>query len=678
MLGGLMQKLFGGAAAEGEETPKKVEAFTKHWFAELDKARKREKDYRKKAKEVVKVYEPEDENAVPYNILFSNTETLLPALYNNTPRPVVGRRYKTPDDVATMGAKVLESFLTYQIDTNGRDYTTFDDLIKFVVLQALVPGRGTAWFKYDPTFETKQDPEGEEYEEMTAQQVCWEEVDWDSFFHGYAKTWELVPWVARVRYMSKAEIQKNFPEATDVQYDTAREGGEDSADPRPEDSKDVNLATTYEIWDKVNKRVIFLAEGTKAPLKVIEDPLKLSGFFPCPKPLKFYERNKGLTPLPLYEAYKNQAEELNRITKRITELTKMLKVRGFYDGSIQGIGEVLNAEDGTLIPADNVASMVQGQTLEKSIWLMPIDKVIVVLQQLHIQREAVKRTIYEITGIADIMRGSSAASETLGAQEIKNQWGTLRLKRMQKAVGLYVRECLRITVEIASMQFTPETFTSITGFDLPKPEMKQQLQAQMQQAQAQGQQIPPEVQQQMAAFMKTPSMEDVVNFFRNDPMRQYQIDVETNSTVDIEATEDKAQVGEFLNAIAQFLNGITPIVQQGILPPDAAKAIMLAVTKRFRFGVEVEESLKAMTAPPPPKEEGPAAAPQPTEAEMAVQQTALQGEQLKQQTMQMQAEFDKAEHAYRMEELNLKRQTLLAQAQKTEADLKSPAPSTGE
>lgn len=651
--------------AQAEESDK----FTRYWFAQLEKAREREKTYRKKAKDVVKLYEPEDENKVPFNILFSNTETLLPALYNNTPRPVVNRRYKTPDQLATISAKVIESVLTYQIDTDGRDYTSFDELIKYAVLQALVPGRGIVWYKYHPTFEKSVDEQGQEYDVLTAEQVCAEEVSWDAFLSGYGLTWETTPWIARIRYMSPAEVKKNFGDV-EVKYDTAAEDG-DKDNPRPEESKKANLATVYEIWDKVSKKVIFLAEGNKAPLKVVDDPLKLSGFFPCPKPLRFYERVTGQIPIPLYESYKNQADELNKVTKRISKLTEMLKVRGFYNASVVGIENVLSSEEGSLIPADNVAAMEQGQNLDNAIWLFPLQEIIQTLQQLHIQRENIKRTIYEITGIADIMRGSSVASETLGAQEIKNQWGTMRLKRMQKTVMMFVRECLRITTEIASMQFSPETFAKMTGYDLPTNEMKQNLQMQAQNFAQQGVQVPPEAQQQLEQFLKAPSWEDVVAFLRDDPMRQYQIDIETNSTVDIEATEDKAQVGEFLNAIAQFLNGIQPIVQQGILPPDAAKAIMMAVTKRFRFGVEVEESLEKMVAPPPPQqEEQKQAAPQESPEVIALKaQTQAQQEQLKQQTLQMDAEYSKAEHAYRMEELAMKRQVLLAQAEKAASDL---------
>jgi hypothetical protein len=92
-------------------------------------------------------------------------------------------------------------------------------------------------------------------------------------------------------------------------------------------------------------------------------------------------------------------------------------------------------------------------------------------------------------------------------------------------------------------------------------------------------------------------MQDVLVLLNDDLQRRYTIDIETNSTVDAEATEDKQQVGEFLNAMAQFLSGISPLVQNGSMPFEAAQAIMLAVTRRYRFGEEVEEAIKKMRAP---------------------------------------------------------------------------------
>ena len=68
-----------------------------------------------------------------------------------------------------------------------------------------------------------------------------------------------------------------------------------------------------------------------------------------------------------------------------------------------------------MVPASDVLPLMQAGGLEKAIWLWPIERIAGVLVHLYTQRESIKTTIFEITGIADIMRGSSAASETLGA-----------------------------------------------------------------------------------------------------------------------------------------------------------------------------------------------------------------------------------------------------------------------
>jgi len=318
-------------------------------------------------------------------------------------------------------------------------------------------------------------------------------------------------------------------------------------------------------------------------------------------------------------------------------------VRGFYDAQLGSLADLLTKEDNTLMPADNVAAMQQGQTLEKSIWLMPLAELVAVLQQLYIQRTQVKALIYEITGISDIVRGASAASETLGAQKIKESWVTLRIKRLQKAVHKYLRNSLRIMAEIALTKLSAETVQAMTSVDLPTPEEKAQAELEMQvwqQQQAAGlmppmnagggpmsgpvPQGPPAAPPapgapaapapapinggpapapaaappaNITATLNMPTMQDVLVLLNDDLQRRYTIDIETNSTVDAEATEDKQQVGEFLNAMAQFLSGISPLVQNGSMPFEAAQAIMLAVTRRYRFGEEVEEAIKKMQAP---------------------------------------------------------------------------------
>jgi len=572
-------------------------SIVQEWLTEIKKALARERDYRKEAREVIKIYEGDNSDEHPFNILFSNVETMGPALYNSTPRPLVKRRFqKGEDPVSKAAAQIAQNLLEYLLDTDFREETTFDSMTTTAVTSALVTGRGVSWISYDADFEKE-----EETERVEAEYLCLEEVPWDRFLHGYGKVWKEVPWVSREHFMSKEELEENF--GKDIAKKVEMVAVDDTVDSEKEAGGDAENAPTlghvYEIWDKESKSVIFISPGyADGPLKKVRDPLQLTGFFPCPEPLRFFKRITGLTPVPPYQFYRQQARELNRVTVRIQKIIAALKVRGFYDDSIAGIDRVMQADDNTLIPAENVVSLQDKGGLEKALFLMPIEKLVTVLQQLYQQRQEIKQVIYEITGLADIMRGASVASETLGAQQLKNQWGTLRLKRSQKAVSDYVRETLRIMAEIAVTKFSPDTIRGMTGLKFPLEAEQAQARLIAQQAQLNQQQPP----QQVIATLQQPAFEELLKLLQDDTQRSYHIDIETNSTVDAEATEDKQDMAELMNSVAQFLNGIAPAVEKGALPFDAAKAMLLGIVRRFRFGREVEEMLATMQPPQPPQQ----------------------------------------------------------------------------
>lgn len=676
-------KELGIKAAAGEEESSPDSDVVIWWLKEVDEARKREKDWRKEAKRIVSLYEGDKADDYQYNILYSNTETMLPALYNSTPRPIVQRRFKDEDPLGKMASKAAERTLEYLIDNGDSSYTSFDDLMKSAVLEGLVPGRGLTRFKYDAVVEGAQneaaaegaEPEGPDTEDkpeagtetppsedVKYETVCGEEIPWDRFLHGNAKKWKDVPWGAIEHFMTREELEKNFGElgARIPVSEMAKESGTgDESDPmaKGEDLKGIKVAQVYEIWDKDEKRVIFISPQWKeAPLKSVPDPLSLSGFFPWPQPIMFTSKISSLIPVPLYTMYEAQAKELNRITTRINKITNALKVRGMYDSTVEGIDKVMAAEDNVLIPAENVAAMLaQGNALEKAIWLMPIEKLVAVLQQLYLNRTQIKTVIYEITGIADIMRGSSQASETLGAQQIKNQWGTLRLKKTQKEVMRYCRDCLRIMAEIAVSKLSPDTMKSMTGLPFPMQgqkdqmqatlaQMKAQYQAVAQQAQMAGQQPPPppEIPPQVQQALSMPSWEELLALLQDDTQRSYRIDIETNSTVDAEATEDKQDISELLNAMSQFLNGVGPMVKDGTMPFSVAQGILLAVVRRYRFGPELEDQLKEMKAPPPPVDPK-VAEQQKAEVEKAGQQVKAEQEKLADQQRELERKTEDAQ-----------------------------------
>ena len=680
-----------------DEAAKKSAAAVQHWLSEIADARKREKDFRKFGAKVVQLYEAEKKEEYQFNILFSNTETLAPALYNSVPRPVVQRRFKDADPLGKSASLLVQRTLEFLLDTDLRDYPSFDDLMQSAVLEALVPGRGVTRFKYDATIATVEaaenepvegpGPDGspehevaegeapEPYEKVEGELVCGEAVAWNRFLHGYASKWKDVPWVAFEWPMVKSELEKNFGADIAAKCELADiESAADDDDASPKAASDTSTkgAWVYEIWDKTSRKVLFVSESFKeGTLKEVDDPLGLSGFFPCPKPLAFLSTISSMTPVALYSFYEEQAKELNRVTVRINKLIAALKVRGFYDSTVEGLDKVMTADDNVLVPAENVAALQQGQTLEKAIFLMPIEKLISVLQQLYTQRQQVKQVIYEITGIADIMRGSSVASETLGAQQIKNQWGTLRLKKSQKEVMRYTRDCLRIMAEIAVTKLSPETLKAMTGLPFPQQAEQAQAQAIAQQAAASGQQPP----QELAAVLQQPSIEQLLAMLRDDLQRTYRIDIETNSTVDAEATEDKQDMSELMNAMAQFMNGIAPAVQSGIMPFEAAKAMLLGIIRRFRFGADVEDLIKTMQPPAPPKPEEPAKpAGEPPEVIAAKAQSALSQEQMKQETLAMEAQFKREEHNFKMQELARKAQLAAAQHAQKMAAAMMPKP----
>ena len=566
------------------------------WLQELHLAAEREKDFRKEADEILKIYHGKRPDEDQFNILYSNTETLAPALYNSTPRPVVKRRFDDADPLAKAASAVAQRLLRYHLDDGLAEYATFDSLLEAAVLSALVPGRGITRFCYEAEVGKLEDGS----ETITAERVYGKAIPWDRFHHGYGKTWEEVPWIAIDHFMTAEEVKKNFPEkASELAPKLQRLEEDDRAsfDPQLKGHKVVKI---IEIWDKTKKTQSFLCPDLPETYvrEPVADPYGLTGFFPCPKPLMLFNSVDRYEAIPLYRLYKAQAEELNLVTVRIQRLTRALKVRGFYDQTVQGIEKLMEADDNALIPMENAAALygTAGGGIDKAILLLPIEKLVSVLQQLYAQREQVKRTIYEITGIADIMRGVSQASETLGAQELKNQWGTLRLKRFQRRVALYVRNCLRMLAELSVENLEQRLIAEITGLQFPTEEEKAQAQQLVQTLQSMGQQPDP----QTMAVLQQPSWEELLGLLKTDLQRSYRIDIETNSTLDAEATEDKQDIQELLTGLSQFFSAVGPMVQNGTLPFDVAKGMLVALARRYRLGSEFEDELNKMQPPQPP------------------------------------------------------------------------------
>ena len=641
----------------------------KRWLLELNIADKEEKAWRKTCERIIKRYRAEDKITIDaktsrtqFNILWSNVETLAPALYNSTPQPDVRRRFRDSDPIGKTASELLERSLTYAIDAYD-----FDDVMQDCINDYLLTGRGIVRVRYMPSIKTMHEPmqaaiprpamqaqamgvDGHDamgsehsdgdgsYEALEFEQVLCELVQWGDFRRGPGKRWHDVGWVAFRSYLTREELTEKFGKIGAAIELEDVEMGDENKDVDDKQRDAFKRLPVWEIWDKEERKVIFIAQSYKdKPLKIEDDPLGLDGFFPIPRPIYSIRSTKSLVPIPEYVLYEDQAKELDRITVRIGKLTNTLKIRGIYDSTLSEIAKLMGDTENEYIPSQNVTALIERGGLEKAIWTMPIEMAANVMTSLYTARDQVKQTIYEITGISDILRGATNPNETATAQGIKNQWGTLRLQRRQAEIQRFARDILRLKAEIIAEKFQPETVLEMTNMKLPTQQEVMQARMQLQKMQMQAQmqappqpgvaspQQPPPPDPKLIELEQHVSLEDVFGFLRDNSHRQFRIDIETDSTIAGALQQDQKNITDLLTGIASFMQSVEPAVMSGALPMPAAKAMLLSAVRRFKLGSEVEDELDKIPDQLPPK---PAEDNGKGEAELQKQQLALQGQEL--------------------------------------------------
>lgn len=623
----------------------------RRWLTELDYAAKRDKDWIKLGQKTIDLYRGKGRKKNSFNILYSNTETIASAVYNSPPKPDVRRRFKDADPIGKVVSKMLERALEFSIDSDS-----FAQALTHDVMDMLLPGRGLSRVRYIPSLvplangqedesaESQADEAGEseELEAVAWEQVCLDHVQWDDFRTGPGKTWQQVMWVAFRHRMTRDELVEKFGE--EIGNAIPLDDTEEDDDKKKQGQNEVfKTAEVWEVWCKDDRKVRFVSAAYKRSCCLtVDDPMNLMGFYPVPRPLYAICDATTLEVLPLYEQYREQAQELDRISTRINKLIDALRVRGIYDSTMAELSELMRGEDNDLIPAQNVTAWIERGGLEKAIWMMPIEGPAKVLQVLYQQREASKQVIYEITGIADVMRGTSDANETLGAQQLKAKWGGQRISRLQSEVQRYARDQIRIMAEVIGEKFGPDTLMKMTGMKLPTMQevqmMQMQAQQQAQQAQAQGQQPqpfqPPEA-----------TIEQVMEVLRDDLQRSFRIDVETDSMIAAAQQAEADEIQALVAGLSQMFTGLGPAVESGALPIESAKEIMLAVTRRAKMGSAVEDAIDKLQ-PPKPQDDGAQAAQAKAQSDAQAAQAKIAADQ---QVRQAQVQADAAADAARIQ-----------------------------
>src|SRR5262249_45065237 len=180
-----------------------------------------------------------------------------------------------------------------------------------------------------------------------------------------------------------------------VQLDASPKEHQKEDDPSRKDLPSIyEEATVWEIWDREEKCVVWMAAGRPdLILDGVDDPLMLPGFFPQPDPLSATMTTDRRQPVSDYCVCYDQYMALDETTRRIALLTRALKVAGVYAGDEKAvIAQLLDgAMENKLIPVKNWAQFMNDKGgLEKLIAWLPIETISKVLVQLYDVRERIK------------------------------------------------------------------------------------------------------------------------------------------------------------------------------------------------------------------------------------------------------------------------------------------------
>jgi hypothetical protein len=265
-----------------------------------------------------------------------------------------------------------------------------------------------------------------------------------------------------------------------------------------------------------------------------------------------------------------------------------------------------------------------GNPTDMIVWL-PVEKVAEVLTQLVTLRKELIDDVYQIMGLSDIMRGATDANETLGAQQLKSQYGSVRIRDKIAEMVRFARDLVRISAEIMAENFSPKTLLDMSQLEIPtdadiakqvkalweggKHQVEQMAQQAMQQpgvaelikakpvearaaaapliAQA-TQQVEAQIAPQVAKLEATPTVEEVMAFLRDNRIRPFVLDIETDSTIQPDENAEKERRTEFMQALAGAIAQFAPLLQMSpAMAPVFGELVKFAMAP-YRVGRQLE------------------------------------------------------------------------------------------
>jgi hypothetical protein len=552
-----------------------------------------------------------------FQMFWANCEVLKPSIYAKPPIPVVVPKFKDRRPVYQQASEVMERCCNVAFDL-----ARVNDLMLLVRDDLSMNSRGVAWCRYE---------RGKGDSDYDHEKVCVDFKGRRDFLHSISRNWREVTWVAAASYLTRSQARERFKEYSGDAYQEAEyKVDKDSKEIGGADNRE--RAKFWEIWDKGSRRVVWVAEGVEEILDEDDAHLDLQNFFPCPKPCYGTVQRGSLIPVPDVMQYKDQLFEINMLTGRIHALSDALQVKGFYPA---GGGEAadaiqtalrLNSPGEVMVPISNWAAF--GQSKEIILW-MPIDQIAQTILHLVTLRKQIIEDIYQIMGLSDIMRGATDPNETLGAQQLKTQYGSTRIRDKQQEMVRFAKDLVEITSEIITEKFSDATIIEMSQTQLPTKEMQlkkaKQLKFQIEQNMAQLQQLqqqpppqqppqgatpaaapPPDpttqlnqqIQQQVTELQQLaeePTTDQVLKFLKDNRAKSFVLDIETDSTIMADENAEKQRRTEFVQMLGPLLQQLSAMITAAPETAPFCGAVLKFSVGPYRAGRALDSEIDGLT-----------------------------------------------------------------------------------
>ena len=461
-----------------------------------------------------------------YSSLWSNVQILKPALYGREPLPIAERKFNDKDPVARWAATILERALRNEVEICGYDQAMKQAVSDYLLpgqgvlwvryepqiaegvslpveaqsdmrdsqgniasdpTEGASIGGGEGDEEDNRTLTAKgrwrthlNEQEAEEPEEESPEAIKLEETEdrvvrestpvdyipWNDFitFPVRARIWDEVTAIAKRVYMSRDQMIKRFGKKIGKAIQLNKDNRGEKTQNTALQAADQDKGEVYEIWNKNDQQVYWVAMGYDYLCDRKDDPLNLEHFFPTPPPIYANATNNTLIPVPDYIQYEDQAIQIDELTQRISMLTKAAKVTGVYNAAAKDVQRMFQESvENELIPVDDWAAFAEEGGVAGNISFLPLKDIIGLLNELVMIKSKLLEDMDRLTGINDIMRGTSDARETLGGVRLKSNSTGTRLTERQNEVARLARDTVRIMADIMCQHFSPQSLIEASG-----------------------------------------------------------------------------------------------------------------------------------------------------------------------------------------------------------------------